>query len=91
MSVSNEQLYGVLLDIKGDIGRVQAAAESNADKIKEHIEADTRRFTSLYDDLGELKTSHARQRGFIGGLTAAGTALGAAIGYLIEKMTFGQH
>jgi hypothetical protein len=81
----------ILYEIQRSLGRIEQKIDSHISEFGKHGEEDTRRFEALFETTGKLKATQERQRGFLGGLTAAGTAVGAGIGYLIERMTLGHH
>lgn len=73
-SISNEQIYGVLLDIKGDIGGLQESSKLQLAAITNHA-----------GRLTLLETAQAKQAGAsrVWALvaTAAGTAAGAVASF----------
>lgn len=74
--ISNDMLLTVLLDIKGDVGKLvqgQATLASTQGVQGESI--------------NKLQLSQARQRGVIAALTTVGTLLGTAAGYAIDVFT----
>lgn len=71
--VSNEQLLGVLLEMKGDIGEIKSTGTANATAIAQHAV-----------NIGELQMSHARLKGFAGALSVVGSVVGGMIGYAAE-------
>lgn len=71
--VSNEQLLGVLLEMKGDIGEIKSTGTTNAAAIAQHTLS-----------IGELQQSHARLKGFAGALAVVGSVIGAVAGYAAE-------
>lgn len=70
--ITNADLYGVLMDIREDIGALKATTGSQLKEVAEHAER-----------IGALELSAAKQRGAIGvwGVIATGAAAisGAAV------------
>jgi len=81
----------VLMDIQRSLGRIEQKIDSHVQQFADHADEDTRRFTALFRAVDSVKTKQERQRGFIAGMTAAGTALGAGMAWLAEKMFLGHH
>jgi hypothetical protein len=78
-SISNEQLYNVLLDIKGDIGELKSTSETSRDWIaKQEIRICT------------LEAGANRQAGAAKVVTIAGTVLGT-LGGLLASLFVRQH
>jgi len=82
MSVSNDQLYEILCDIKGDVGEIKASAAGTHAWLAKHVEDDA----AMARDIKTLQLSGARQKGFMTALAATGSALGAGLGYLVEYL-----
>lgn len=78
--ISNGDLMQVLLDIKGDVGALKGSSAMQLDGLKNHSER-----------IGALEASNAKQKGFLTALTSVGSVMGAGVGYLIERVTFGHH
>lgn len=68
-SISNEQIYGVLLDIKGDIGGLQESSKLQLAAITNHS-----------GRLTVLETAQAKQAGATRVWALVATALGTAVG-----------
>lgn len=77
-SISNEQIYGVLLDIKGDIGGLQESSRLQLAAITNH----TGRITAV-------ETAQAKQAGATRVWALVATALGTAVGAVASF--FGTH
>lgn len=77
-SISNEQIYGVLLDIKGDIGGLQESSKLQLAAITNHA-----------GRLTVLETAQAKQAGAARVWALIATAAGTAAGALASF--FGMH
>lgn len=89
--VSNSDLMQVLLDIKQQTGAMQANIASTAETLKQHVSDDKEVAKALFHRIEELQFSAAKQRGFISALAMFGSLLGAGVGYIIDRITFGHH
>ena len=83
--VSNNDLMVTLLAIKQDIGELKGDLRGHAQAFAAHLEDDK----GMASSLKQLELTSARQKGAIRVLTTIGTALGASIGYMIERIAFG--
>lgn len=77
----------VLYDIQRSLGRIEQKIDSHVLNFADHVKADE----LMYVAVDNLKLGSARQKGFFSALASAGTALGAGVGYLIERFTLGHH
>lgn len=77
-TISNEQIYGVLLDIKGDIGGLQESSRLQLAAITNHA-----------GRLVVLETAQAKQAGAARVWALLATAIGTAAGALASY--FGSH
>ena len=73
------------MDIKEDIGQLQATAAANGKSFSEHVVADS----FMAQDIKTLQLSQARQRGFLTAISAVGTVIGAGVGYAIDLLARG--
>jgi hypothetical protein len=85
--ITNADIYGVLLTLKGDMGELKGTMAANAKAFTDHVIADA----SMAKDIARLQLGVARQRGFLTALGAVGTALGAGVGYAIDILARGHH
>jgi hypothetical protein len=85
--VSNNDLMVTLLAIKQDIGELQGDLRGHATAFAEHLKSDA----VLTESVRELELAAAKQRGFIRAIGLVGSGLGAAVGYLLEKLMLGHH
>ena len=82
--VTNDQIYSLLCDVKGDIGELKGSAAGFKAALEAHIEDDKRIIKSVYDStiapvavkVEDLRMDQARQKGAIKtwGLVATGAA-----------------
>jgi hypothetical protein len=85
--ITNADIYSVLLDLKGAMGKIEGTMDANAKAFSDHCAADAR----MAVDVSKLQLGVARQRGFLTALGAVGTALGAGVGYAIDILARGHH
>lgn len=85
--VTNEQLYSTLLDIKSDLGQLKAGAVDFRERLAQHVEDDK----AMSQGIKNLELAQERQRGFIKAIGLVGSAIGAGVGYLLERLTLGHH
>lgn len=78
--VSNADIYNVLINMRGDLGRLEGKVDGHAEKLASHIEDDK----LLESSIQKLQISQARQRGFIAAVSTIGPVIGAGIGYAID-------
>jgi hypothetical protein len=94
VSISNDEIYSVLLEMKGDIGQLVAKTDSNSATLAKHIDDDKKMAADIYalqisplaGQVQSLQRSQDRQRGFIAAISAVGTLIGAGIGYAIDLL-----
>jgi hypothetical protein len=80
--VSNSDIYNLLVNMRGDLGRLEGKVDGHASKLSDHIEDDRR----LTDDVRKLQIGAARQRGFVAAISTVGAVLGAGLGGLVDFM-----
>lgn len=85
--VSNDDLMGVLLDIKSDIGSLKQQAAGHTAWMSKHVEDDK----ALAADVHELQINAAKSRGFIKAWALVATAIGALVGYFVEYLGLRHH
>lgn len=87
--VSNADIYNVLINMRGDLGRLEGKVDGHANTLAAHIVADDKINSTTTEALTKIQLASARQRGFVtafsmfGGII--GTALGAAADYFARK------
>lgn len=89
--VSNSDLMGVLLEIKSQTGEMKANIASTAEALKQHVADDKEMAKALFSRIETLQFGQAKQRGFLSALAMVGGVLGAGVGYVIDRITFGHH
>jgi hypothetical protein len=79
------QLSGVLGDIQQSLGRIEQKVDGTSAWMHQHALDDKTQFEEISSKVDTLRIAGAKQRGFISALGAVGTAVGAGVGYLIER------
>ncbi len=85
--MSDNDVMGILLSIKEDIGEIKGTLNGHVRAFDDHVQMDMK----AYKAIGELQRDSARQKGFITALGFAASGLGAALGWLVERVTLGHH
>jgi hypothetical protein len=75
----------------GALSRIETKIDSHVDHMEAHVANDQTVHTALYARVESLQLAHARQKGFFSALAAGGSAIGAAIGFVIEKYWVGHN
>ncbi len=88
--VSNADIFNALMNMRGDISRVEGKIDGHSTTLKTHISDDKVTHAALVASVRDLQISQARQRGFITGISALGGIIGTAI-TLGVKYFFGSH
>lgn len=78
--VSNADIYNVLINMRGDMGRFEGKLEGFGLKLSDHIEDDKKQAAALQ----AIQISQARQRGFVAAISTIGAILGAALGAVAD-------
>lgn len=81
------QIYQLLTDVKGDLGEMKGTLDSHVKAFDKHIEDDRKAYGAII----EIKQSQARQKGFIAGMATVGTAVGAGLAWLAERVFLSSH
>ena len=87
MGMSDEQIGEVFKSL----GRIEQKIDSHIDTVANHVEHDEKVQKYLFDKLDVLEASHNKQKGAIKIICTVGSAVGAGIGYVAEKIFFGHH
>ncbi len=74
--VSNADIYNVLINMRGDLGRLEGKVDGHATALATHIEDDK----ELTAAVQRIQISQARQRGFVAALSTVGAVVGAGLG-----------
>jgi hypothetical protein len=85
--VSNSDIYNVLINMRGDIGRLEGKMDGHAQKLTEHIEDDK----ILTAAIQKLQSANDRQRGFVAAIATIGAVMGAALGAIVDLVARGHH
>ncbi len=88
--VSNDQIYALLCDVKGDIGELKGATAGFKEALESHIEDDKRVIRSVYDTqiapviekVDALRIAQAKQRGATKTWGLVATAAASVVGGL---------
>lgn len=83
--VTNNDIYGVLLGIKEDIGETKQKLISTTELLANHIGVDTVVQGQLRSDITAMQLDTAKQRGFLAALAAVGGVVGTGLGFLLGK------
>ncbi len=78
--VSNADIYNVLINMRGDLGRLEGKVDGHAEKLSAHIEDDK----AMTAAVQKLQISQARQRGFVAALSTVGAVVGAGLGAAVD-------
>jgi hypothetical protein len=88
--VSNADIYNVLINMRGDLGRLEGKVDGHANTLKTHIDDDKVTHAALVASVQKVQVYQARQRGFITAVSAIGGTIGAGVVYLL-KLIVGGH
>lgn len=83
--VSNGDIYNLLVNMRGDLGRLEGKFDGHATAFKAHVEDDK----DLAESVQKIQISQARQRGFVTALSTVGAVLGAGLGAAIDYFARG--
>jgi hypothetical protein len=81
----------VLLEMSRTLGRIEAKIDGTTATLTQHVEHDEKVTKALFERIEGLQLGAARQKGALKVLGVVGSALGAGVGYLIERVTLGHH
>lgn len=74
--VSNGDIYNLLVNMRGDLGRLEGKFDGHTVAFNAHVEDDK----ELNKAVQRLQISNARQRGFVAAISAVGAVMGAGLG-----------
>lgn len=77
--------------IFGSLSRIEQKIDSHIDTVANHVAHDEMVQKALFERVEGLQLAHAKQRGAIKMIGMVGSAVGAGIGYVAEKIFFGHH
>ena len=87
--VTNADIFNQLINMSGNIARVEAKIDNHAMNLAAHVADDKISDAAYVAAIEGLKLSHARQRGFIAAISVVGTAVSAGVGYMVDLMARG--
>lgn len=88
--VSNAEIYNVLINMRGDLGRLEGKVDGHANTLKAHVDDDKVTHAALVASVQKLQINQARQRGFVTAVSAVGGTVGAGFVYIL-KLIIGGH
>jgi hypothetical protein len=89
--VSNADIYNVLINMRGDIGRLEGKVDSQKETLVAHIKDDETHQAEMYGSIRKLEMAGARQKGFVAAISTVGAVLGAGIGAVVDYVSRGHH
>lgn len=81
----------VLLEMSRTLGRIEQKIDSGTAALAQHVADDKEIARALFGRIEVLQAGANKQKGFMTALGVVGSALGAGVGYLIERVTIGHH
>lgn len=87
--VSNAEIYNVLINMRGDLGRLEGKVDGHANTLKAHVDDDKVTHAALVASVQTLQVYQARQRGFITAVSAIAGTIGAGAVYIIKALIGG--
>jgi hypothetical protein len=87
MEPSNSDIFNLLVNMRGDMGRIEGTVKGFGDKLAEHGIDNKLRDASVQ----QLQLSQARQRGFVAAISTMGAVVGAGIGAAVDYLSRGNH
>jgi hypothetical protein len=87
MGMSDDQIGEVFKSL----GRIEAKIDGASTSLTSHVAHDEMVQKALFERVETLQLAHAKQRGAIRMIGMVGSAVGAGIGYVAEKIFFGHH
>jgi hypothetical protein len=87
--VSNADIYNVLINMRGDMGRLEGKLDGHAETLARHIEDDDRREIAKVEAIRKLELIHAKQRGFVAAISTLGAICGAVLGAAADYFSRG--
>lgn len=85
--VTNGDIYNLLINMKGDMGRLEGKVGGISDAFKAHVDDDK----LLTAAVTKLQLSNARQRGFVAAISTVGAVVGAGLGAAVDYFSRGHH
>ena len=87
MAMTDDQIGKVF----ESLGRIEQKIDSHIDTVVNHVAHDEMVQKALFERVETLQLAHAKQKGAIKMIGMVGSAVGAGIGYVAEKIFFGHH
>lgn len=81
--VSNADIFNLLVNMRGDMGRIEGTVKGFGENLSKHIEDDK----DLSAAVQKLQISQARQRGFVAALSTVGAVVGAGLGAAVDYLS----
>ena len=75
----------------GALSRIEQKIDGHVGTVAAHIAHDELVQKALFERIEVLQTKAATQKGYVTALGAVGGGIIAALGYIIDKVFFGQH
>ena len=85
MAMTDDQIGKVF----ESLGRIEQKIDSHIDTVANHVAHDEMVQKALFERVETLQLAHAKQKGAIKMIGMVGSAVGAGIGYVAEKIFFG--
>lgn len=85
--VSNGDIYNLLVNMRGDLGRLEGKFDGHAIAFKAHVEDDK----AIVESVQKLQIAAARQRGFVAAISTVGAVVGAGLGAAVDYFSRGGH
>jgi|HubBroStandDraft_1064217.scaffolds.fasta_scaffold42255_2 hypothetical protein len=96
--VSNADIYNVLINMRGDLGRLEGKVDGQASAFKQHVQDDkdtaaahAASVATLASGIQKINISSARQRGFVTAIATVGGIIGTALGAAVDYFARGNH
>ncbi len=87
MEPSNRDIFNLLVNMRGDMGRIEGTVKGFGNKLAER-DIDDR---LLAASVQKLQLSQAHQRGFIAAISTVGAVVGAGLGAAVDYFSRGGH
>jgi hypothetical protein len=87
--VSNAEIYNVLINMRGDLGRLEGKMDSHVQTLTAHVADDKITDAAALAALQTIQLSQARQKGFIAAISTIGAIIGAGIGAAADYFSRG--
>ena len=85
MEPSNSDIFNLLVNMRGDMGRIEGTVKGFGEKLTDHIKDDK----DLTAAVQKLQLSQARQRGFVAAISTVGAVIGEGLGAAVDYFSRG--